>query len=206
MIGAVQTEVKMIKKPEHINHHGGWVRIGGQDIHLDRGVYKIEYTINDFTLTKTHYEPQVSTSSSNGTSAKQEFKVGDRVKIKHPSNGYYWEGPVIKVNDENSPFPLAITLEDTNHSKNAAVGIEYWADKNMIIEKVKDGQLSLDSFFDELTGEDESWQREYFADGGVIDFRKGSDLYCQCLKPSLKTNSAYGNVFEVCTKCKKERI
>lgn len=118
----------------------------------------------------------------------KEFKEGDEV---------IYEGRKYKISHVTSKYAL-IGNDITS----------IIAHKRNLKHKEEQQQLGLfpdGIYIDELTGEDESWNMEYFAEGG-IEKRKGSDLYCSCSNPILKMNSAYGNTFQVCTKCKKEKL
>ena len=139
----------------------------------------------------------------------KEFKVGDEVMYNNKKWTiiYEWKN---NWEIDDGTCSISVSGKDLthyvesptvrNHAKEALDSFN----ANMI----KLGQLELD--FDELTGEDESWNMEYFAEGGIEKPRalKGSDsdLYCSCSIPEIIKNQAYGNSFLYCKGCRKERI
>lgn len=130
-------------------------------------------------------------------SKKNKLEIGDRVIITHNTySKMWWKGDVIKVNDENSPFPCAIKVTSSWDGK---LSEEFWADRNTTVVKVSQSQMDLFEDFSYLLGEDESMFGEW-------DLPDHSHLYCNCANPMIKLNTADHKTFKVCTNCKKEKV
>ena len=148
----------------------------------ERGSGKFPRVISREDMRK--YFTIISPSSVATNTKERKFQVGDEVMY----SGCKYS--IIRLSD----------IIDSADLENDRTRITVWLkDLTPIVESptVRAGQLAMDAFWeDELTGEDESLNDPLF----TVDL-----MYCNCCEPSLKTNTAYGNVFQVCTKCKKER-
>jgi len=137
----------------------------------------------------------------------KEFKVGDEVMYNNKKWTiiYEWKN---NWEIDDGTCSISVSGKDLTHY------VESPTVKNQFVDRTNDlirqaiGQTEF--CFDELTGEDESWNMEYFAEGGIEKPRalKGSDsdLYCSCSIPEIIKNQAYGNSFLYCKGCRKERI
>jgi hypothetical protein len=119
----------------------------------------------------------------------KEFKKGD--KVIYGGSVY----TITKVNNsgkwadiDNDTTATSAYLHDLTHYVESPT-VKNQQDFNNALD-----QLELD--FGELTGDLPEFTKK----------EKTNDLYCNCGIPEVITNSAYGNIFEVCLKCKKERI
>jgi hypothetical protein len=125
---------------------------------------------------------------------KNKLKVGDRIritKINYPLDVPVY-GEVKDVHEKDPYFPYFVELDEyPNGYFN-----KFWLSSDVEWEVVGSSgvqielpnQLELD--FAALLGEDESPE---------------NTVYCNCLKPTIITNTANFVEFKVCTTCKKER-
>ena len=137
----------------------------------------------------------------------KDFKVGDEViygGIKFKITKIGIKGTWADI--DNDTTATSVWLRDLTPYVESPTVSNHWGS----VAISEEASRQLDLAFGELSGEDESWNMEYFAEGGIEKPRasKGSDsdLYCQCSIPEIIKNQAYGNSFLYCKGCKKEKI
>ena len=161
----------------------------------ERGSGKFPRVISREDMRK--YFTIISPSSVATNTKERKFQVGDEVMYSGCKYSIIRLSDIIDSADlENDRTRITVWLKDLTPI------VESPTVKDQMNDAFRYATSQLELDFDELTGEDESWNMEYFAEGGIVAL---DPMYCSCHHPTIKVNQAYGEKFNFCTTCRKER-